>query len=177
MIEIIQEKQIYLKKGFREENYAKILEWFRDLEVVGYLYSAKRIIEFRTVWDVKNFLAEEEDEIFWEIYAKDGEFIGYGSLCDFKNGKQCEFSIFLLNKKYWGKGIGFEASKIILNYAFSKLRMKKVVLETSEFHNGAIKLYEKLGFRKIKTISNDRTVFHDGEWILSGSVIMEMEKE
>ncbi len=169
--------QIYLKENLSEENYSQLLEWFTRLEIIGYLYSAKRMVDFKTTKDVKNFLAEEKDEIFWEIYTNDDKFIGYTSLCSFQEKEQCEFNIFILDENYWGKGIGLEVTKIMLDYAFNELGMKKVVLETSEFHQGAISLYRQAGFKKAKIVPNDRTIFHNGEWVLSGSVIMAIERD
>jgi RimJ/RimL family protein N-acetyltransferase len=171
-----QSNKINFKENLSEENYPLLLKWLTDLEIIGYLYSAKRMVDFKTVEDVKNFLAEEKDELFWEIYTKDDKFIGYASLCSFQGKEQCEFNIFILDKNYWGKGIGLEVTKLMLDYAFNELKMKKVVLETSEFHQGAIRLYEQSGFKKVEIVSNDRTVFHNGEWVLSGSVIMDIEK-
>ena len=69
-----------------------------------------------------------------------------------------------------------EVSRLVLKYAFEDLAMEKVVLSTSEFHQGAIRLYEKIGFRKSKIISNDRTIFHNGKWVLSGTLEMEIKK-
>lgn len=169
----LQGNQIYLKENLSEENYPLLLKWLTDLEIIGYVYSAKRMVKFKTIEDAKDFLAEEKDEIFWEIYTKDGKFIGYTSLCSFQGKEQCEFNIFILDKNYWGKGVGLEATKMMLDYAFNELGMKKVVLETSEFHQGAIRLYEKAGFKKVEIVPNDRTVFHNDEWILSGSLMME----
>ncbi|MFC1609032.1 GNAT family N-acetyltransferase [Patescibacteria group bacterium] len=173
----LQGKNIYLKKDFSDENYPMLLKWLSDLGIVGYLYSAKRMVEFQSVDDVKSFLAEEGDEIFWEMYTNDDKFIGYASLCDFNGKEQCEFSVFVLDKDYWGKGVGEEASRLLLDYAFGELGMKRVILETSEFHQGAIKLYEKIGFKEFEVVPNDRTVFHEGEWVLSGSVRMVLNGE
>ncbi len=170
----LQGSQIYLKEGLTEENYPLLLKWLTDVEIIGYLYSAKRMVEFKTIEDIKNFLAEERDEMFWGIYTNDDTFIGYTSLCSFQGKEQCEFNIFILDKNYWGKGAGLEVTKLMLNYVFNEMGIKKVVLETSEFHQGAIRLYEKAGFRKVEALPNDRTVFHNGEWVLSGSVIMEI---
>jgi|GEM_PF-1158266 RimJ/RimL family protein N-acetyltransferase len=172
----IYKSQIILKKNLSERNYPLLLKWLSDKSIIGYLYSARRMVNFKTVRDVKKFLAEEKDEIFWEICANNGKFIGYTSLCGFKNN-QCEFSVFILDKKYWGKGIGGEVTRLMLDFAFDELKMKKVVLETSEHHQSAIKLYERIGFKKRKYIPNDRTIFHRGKWILSGSVIMSINKK
>lgn len=139
---ILEGNQVILKRNLLKENYPHLLEWFTDLEIIGYLYSAKRMVDFKTTKDVKNFLAEEKDEIFWGIYTNDDKFIGYASLCSFQGKEQCEFNIFILDKNYWSKGIGLEVAKLILNYAFNGLGMRKVVLETSEFHQSAIRLYE-----------------------------------
>lgn len=174
---VLQGNQVSLKKNFLKENYPQLLAWLTDLEIIGYLYSAKRMVDFRTTKDIKNFLAEEKDEIFWIIYTNDDKFIGYTSLCSFQGKDQCEFNIFILDKNYWGKGMGLEVARLILNYAFNRLEMKKVVLETSEFHQSAIKLYEKIGFRKVEVVPSDRTIFHNGEWVLSGSLMIEIVKK
>ena len=160
----LQGDKIYLQENLSEENYPLLLKWLTDLDIVNFLYFAKRMMEFKTVEDLKDFLFEEKDEL-----------IGYTSLCSFQGKEKCEFSIFILNKNYWGKGIGMEASKLLLDYAFNELKIKTITLETSEFHQNAISLYEKIGFKKVKLIPNDREVFFDGKWISSGTV--EMEKD
>ena len=173
---ILQGNQIYLKESLSEENYLLLLKWLTDLETIGYLYSAKRMVGFKTITDVKDFLTEEKDEMFWGIYTKEGKFIGYTSLCSFQGKEQCEFSIFILDKNYWGRGVGLEVINLMLKHTFNELGMKKIVLETSEFHQGAIRLYERAGFKRIETLPNDRTVLHNGGWVLGGSVIMSIEK-
>jgi len=172
----LQGEKVYLKENLSEENYPLLLQWMTDLETIRYLYSAKRMVEFKTVEDVKSFLAEEGDEVFWGIYTREDVFIGYTSLCSFQGKEQCEFSIFILDKNYWGKGIGLEVTELMLDYVFNVLSIGVVVLETSEFNKNAIKLYERTGFQVTKVMPYDRTVWHDGKWILSGSVIMEKKK-
>ncbi|MFC1645187.1 hypothetical protein ACFL08_04130 [Patescibacteria group bacterium] len=34
-----------------------------------------------------------------------------------------------------------------------------------------------IGFKETETIPNDRAVFHEGKWVLSGSVMMSLNKE
>lgn len=169
-------EKIYLKEGLVEENYPLLLEWFHDLEIMGYIGWVKKGLALKDVPELKKFIAELEDGIIFGIYDHADKFIGYTSLSDFKGKEECEFGIFILDKSYWGKGIGLEITKLMLDYAFDNLQMKKVILTTSEFHTSAIRLYEKAGFRKTGLIPNDRTIFHNGEWVLSGTVEMEIEK-
>jgi len=58
-----------------------------------------------------------------------------------------EYGIVLL-PEYTGKNIAFEASALLINYVFINLPINKIYLEVFESNLKAIKLYEKLGFKK-----------------------------
>ena len=51
------------------------------------------------------------------------------------------------SKISWGKGFGFEAAKVVLNYGLSELGLEKVVGLTAEENSGSIRILEKLGFK------------------------------
>ena len=51
------------------------------------------------------------------------------------------------SKNSWGKGFGFEAAKVVLNYGFSELGLEKLVGLTAEENSGSIRILEKLGFK------------------------------
>lgn len=174
---ILQGEKMYLKEGLSGENYPLLLKWFGDIKLMSYVSFVKQALELKTIDELKKLLAEVENGSVFGIYTYEDKFIGYTSLSDFKGKDECEFSIFILDDNYWGKGIGQEATKLTLEYAFNNLGMKKVTLETSEFHDVAIKLYEKAGFKKTALIPQDRTIFHNGRWVLSGTVWMEIKKE
>jgi RimJ/RimL family protein N-acetyltransferase len=137
----------------------------------------KKGLALENIAELKSFIAELEDGIIFGIYDKEDNFIGYTSLSDFDGKEECEFGIFILDKNYWGKGIGVEVTKLMLKYAFDELEIKKVFLSTSELHAKAIRLYEKCGFVREKVVPNDRTILHGGKWVLSGTVEMKIEHE
>ena len=173
----LEGEKIYLQEGLVEENYPYLLEWFHDVEVVGYAIWAKKGLALKDVDDLKEFITRLENGIVFGIYDKADKFIGYTALADLRDKEECEFVIFIMDKNYWGKGIGLEITNLMVDYAFNDLQIKKVILTTSEFHKYAIKLYEKAGFKKTNLIPNDRTIFHNGEWVLSGTVEMEIENK
>ena len=173
---LMQGEKVYLKEGFAEENYPLLLNWFHDLEVMGYIGWVKRGLALENVEQLKSFIAELEGGIIFTINDKEDNFIGYTSLCDFKGKEECEFGIFILDKTYWGKGIGMEVTRLMLRHAFEGLKMQKVVLSTSELHKNAIRLYEKCGFVMEKVIPNDRTILHGGKWVSCGTVEMKIEQ-
>jgi len=172
---IIKGKKIYLKEGLEEKNYSSMLEWFKDLEVVGHISWGQKASKFKTTEEIKKFYARLQDGIILGIYTKNHKFIGYTNLHHFESKEVCKFGIFILDKNYWGKGIGSEATKIMVDYAFGKLGMKKIMLSTSELHSQAIKLYKKAGFQKKKLIPSARKIYSGNKWIPCGTITMEIE--
>ncbi|MDN5341370.1 MAG: diamine N-acetyltransferase [Oceanotoga sp.] len=65
---------------------------------------------------------------------------------DYLNEK-CEYGI-ALEPQYSGKGIAYKASKLLLNYVFSNLKIRKVYLELFSDNIRAKSLYEKIGFKQ-----------------------------
>jgi RimJ/RimL family protein N-acetyltransferase len=173
---IIKGKKVYIKKGFSNKEFSEMLKWFKDIEVVRYFSVAKRVLSFKNIEELKSFSRERKTTILFGMYTnRSNKLIGYTILTDFKD-KRCEFGITIGNKKYWGKGIGLEATKLMVEYAFHKLKLEKVYLTTSEFNKNAIKVYKKVGFKIIKKIPNDREVYHNNKWVKSGTVCMEITK-
>jgi len=156
----IKGSNFYLSEGMTEIGYAGFLKWFTDIEVMKYIGFAKRTLRFKTLDEIKSFVSELDDGIFFEMYAKDNNLIGYTVLSHFKE-KECELGIIIGEKDYWDKGIGQEASKLTVDYAFEKLGIERVVLSTSGLHEPAVRCYEGCGFRTYK-LEDARDVFHDG---------------
>jgi len=61
-----------------------------------------------------------------------------------------------------GKGFGKAAMAILMDYAFSVLRLQEIRLEVLEFNATAIQVYEKIGF--IKTGSTGWHYDHHGQY-------------
>lgn len=172
---ILKGEKIYLKEGIRKEDYSLILKGFTEINVIGFVSFAKESIKLKTAEEAKKFFHEIESEIVFGIYTFEDQFIGYTSLEKMENGEY-EFGILILDKNYWGKGIGEEATKLTLKYAFNNLGLSRIFLNVSELHKNAIALYEKMGFCKTKIIPNDREIYLDGKWKKSGTVEMEIKK-
>lgn len=63
-----------------------------------------------------------------------------------KNKSTSEMHIVIGEKEYWGRGFGTSATKEALKIAFSKLKYKKVYLETRPKNKRAINMYKHCGF-------------------------------
>jgi RimJ/RimL family protein N-acetyltransferase len=80
--------------------------------------------------------------------AQDGELVG---VCSHQgidhNFLRAEFGIFLGRRR--GTGIGSDATRLALDWAFTMLGLRNVMLESYAFNEQAIRAYERAGFSVI----------------------------
>ena len=61
---------------------------------------------------------------------------------------------YILGRSHWGKGYGYEAACLALDYAFANLAARRVMADTDPDNMGSIKLLEKLGFQREGLLRN-----------------------
>jgi diamine N-acetyltransferase len=101
------------------------------------------------VGDIENFIINsfgEKNQNFAIIDNSDN-YLGTISLknIDIKS-KNAEYAI-MLGEKSIGKGIAFDATNLVLYYAFYKLNLNKVYLNVITENKRAVNFYIKFGFR------------------------------
>ena len=79
------------------------------------------------------------------------------------NNKKAEYYIVIGEREYLGKGIANKASKLLLEYAFTELKLNRVYLYTETGNISAIKSYERIGFKREGILKND--VFSKGRFV------------
>ncbi|HTN21397.1 MAG TPA: GNAT family N-acetyltransferase [Pelobium sp.] len=110
-------------------------------------------VALETEW-IKKALAIKNDHRFAICIKETGQYIGNVQLVNVKD-KSADFHLFIGDSSFWGKGIGQEATRLVLYYAFNLLNLYDVMLKVHRKHIAAKKLYEKMGFQVI----NDKGVF------------------
>ena len=65
-----------------------------------------------------------------------------------------EYGIMIGDKSEWGKGYAFEASEAVINYCFNNIKLNEITLGVVDINYSALKLYEKLGFKKCGLIKD-----------------------
>jgi RimJ/RimL family protein N-acetyltransferase len=63
--------------------------------------------------------------------------------------RTAEFGILIGEADARDKGYGTETARLVLDYAFTVLRLHNVLLDVASFNPAAIRAYEKAGFRAI----------------------------
>jgi RimJ/RimL family protein N-acetyltransferase len=76
--------------------------------------------------------------------------------------RSARYRIGIFNREYWDRGIGTEATRLVLRFGFEELHLHRIELRVVEYNVRAIRSYEKAGF--VKEGMERETVFLDGQW-------------
>lgn len=74
-------------------------------------------------------------------------YIGNAQLLNIDNRKGADFHLFIGEVNYWGKGIGTEATSLILHHAFYKINLNQINLKVHKNNIPAQTLYLNKGFK------------------------------
>ena len=127
--------------------------WFNDPEVRrGLAHRGIVNVEAEAKWfeDVTEAgRAPRPTIVAFAIHAAgDGELVGACSLEDIDhNFLRAGFGIFMGPRR--GVGIGTDATRLALDWAFHIIGLRNVMLETYDFNVAAVRAYERAGFRVI----------------------------
>lgn len=130
-----------------------------DLDNLYALYSDPEIRQYFP--DGTLTLEETREEIEWflnghpkypelglwaTILKETGQFIGRCGLLHWTIDGQDEVEVaYLIDKAYWGQGLGTEAAQGVLDYGFEKLGLSRLVCLITEGNQASIKVATKIG--------------------------------
>ena len=152
-------------RAIEREDIPNFVRWFNDPELRRYIQMNEPMSKAGEERWFEDRLSKKGDYIFG-IEAQVGEeWVSIGNLglhqVDWKN-RCAVFGIILGEKAYWGKGLGTEAARTALRFAFDELNLHRVELEVYAFNPRAIRCYEKVGFRREGT--RREALFREGKY-------------
>lgn len=159
---ILDGNSVYLMK-IRDEDTNNLVKWRNSAHVKENLYTQEDLTpEQHRVW-----LRTKVDSglcVQFIIYSKeDRSPVGSTFL---KNIEAChskaEFGIFIGDLGYLGKGLGSDATRLVVRYGFEELKLNKIYLTVFEHNYPAIRSYESVGFRKSGVMSEEFR--RSGKW-------------
>lgn len=148
----------------RKEDAEFIAKYQQDPDVMeNYFgsYTIPTLREFAERW--YDHMTTDKVDYSFTIENKQGEFIGSCHTMDMnvRNGITY-IAIFIGHPDYRSKGYGTEALKLLLNFFFNEIGLRKVKLNVFSFNKRAIRCYEKSGF-KLEGI-NKQELYRYGEY-------------
>lgn len=126
-------------------------KWMNDFDVTTTLGLIPRpwTLEAEQVW--YDDAMKKTDEVRFTIYERT-ELIPIGTAglrsINYFNGT-AEFGISIGEKSLWNRGMGTEATRLVLGYGFRMAGLRNIMLRVFEFNDRAIRAYKKAGFQEI----------------------------
>ncbi|WP_073071710.1 GNAT family N-acetyltransferase [Thermosipho atlanticus] len=138
--------KLILLRPMEIEDAEKFVELINDEELRQYLSLVLPINKYAEENWIKNN-TNKLDVVNFSIETLDGVLIGGTGLKDIDwINRSAEFGIGIFDKRYWNKGMGTEATRLMLKYSFEYLNLNRIYLRAYEFNKRAIRVYEKCGF-------------------------------
>jgi len=129
------------------EDAATSFQWRNDPEIWKFTMfrpPAPITLDMESKW-LQNALLQDDQQRFAICLSNSKRYIGNVQLIHIANGT-AEFHLFVAEKEYWGKGIGAQATMLMLDYAFNTLQLNQVNLEVHRENLRAFQIYKKAGF-------------------------------
>ena len=124
--------------------------------LINFFYTIKATFD-----DLKQYIKEKKKNpncLFLGVFLKENnKHVGNIKLEPIEfDEKRATLGILIGNRNYWGQGIGTEATKLLVKYAFNTLDLKEVNLGVISDNKAAIEVYNNAGF-KIDRINKKST--------------------
>ena len=144
-----------------------MLEWMHDEETKEIFQNNFISITESEARAFINNSFNDKNQHFAIIDDLDDEYLGTISLKNIdETNKNAEYAI-STRKKTRGTGINVVASKLIIEYGFTNLKLNKIYLNVLSTNLRAIKFYKKIGFKYEGTFKKHLFInngFQDLEW-------------
>ena len=160
----VLEGETVVLRRHEAENLDAFRRWYSDAEVARlarYQDGPMRIEEIDRFFQAR---ALGNESLAMAIHVRDsGRLIGSCafSQMDADNGSAL-FHITIGEKREWGRGYGTEATRLMLEHAFSSLGLHRVALAVFEFNERAVRAYRRNDF-KVEGRARE-AIWRDGRW-------------
>lgn len=153
-------------RAYREEDIPKATSFVNDEELKKLLVTN---IPFpMTLWEEEEWVKSQKSSQngSYNFAIEDIETKKYIGGCGIQEvnwlSRVATVGIMIGDKEYWGKGYGTDAMKVLMNFIFNNMNIRKIRLSTFSFNMRARKSYEKCGF-EVEGILKDE-IFKDGKY-------------
>ena len=154
---------VYLR-AFEPDDYLTSIKWRNDDHIWSLLGGSKYYVSscYEKKW-IEEAIFDSKN-IRLAVCLREGDrYIGNVSITNVNQANRSgESNIFIGDHSCWSKGIGREAYRLLLEYAFNERGFHRIEARVLEDNIASLKMHEKAGFKKEGTLRE--TVFKNGRW-------------
>ncbi len=139
------------------------MSWFDDQEVCRF-NSHGKFFKNAAYFEAYVQGLNGEDQVTWAICHEEDGHVGNISLqvISFIN-RHADFTLLIGDRRHWGKGVGFEAGKRLLQHGFNKLNLERVWCAAAAPNLAMRRLAAKLGM--VEEGCRRENLYIDGKWV------------
>lgn len=156
--------RVYLRPLERADLNEQYLSWLNDPEIARYLDTRTFPSSMQDLVAFYDEVTRTRDNVILAVIdKKSDQHIGNVKLGPIRWVHRCAtFGLLIGDKRFWGKGIGKEVTRLMVEYGFERLNLRRVDLGVHAEHESAIRCYEKVGFKIEGRLRED--LFHEGTY-------------
>ena len=118
--------------------------------------------EARAWYEQQQALVADPSGRYWVIEAE-GHLVGVTGLHALREGdRKAYFVMGMFASSHMGRGLGTEATALVLDHGFRSMNLHRVDLRVLAFNDGAIASYRKCGF--VQEGREQQSCWLDGQW-------------
>lgn len=154
-------------RKFQFENYPKLISWISSKEILMQFGGPN--FEFPLTIEQIEISKTEKNRFAYEIIEQNGELIGYSEI--FLSDNSAKLGRILIGEeKYRGNGLGTKIVNSLIEIINTDFKQNIIELNVFDWNIGAIKCYEKVGF-KINPDKKFERRINDEKWIAINMVL------
>lgn len=135
-------------REYQKDDIDNLMKWINDPDIVRFL--SDRYLYPQSKKQVEDFLEMAMHKSWTGFVISDretGDYLGQTDFINIDEKNGCaELALVIGDTNNISKGIGTEASKLMMNFGFQNLRLNRIELSCWDYNERALKLYNKLNF-------------------------------
>ena len=136
-------------RGFVNSDIPHLIKWYNDPEILNLTAETEPLSQEKARAFLRTIKTDKNRIWFMILDNATKTPIGEcGLLRIFRQWKTADLTMVIGEKRYWGKGHSHDAMRLLLDFAFTNLKLHRLSVGVLETNGRAIRFYKWFGFRE-----------------------------
>jgi len=145
----LEGNEIFLSPLSKDDDMKNYSEWLNDQETTLFMCSGKFPTAIEGLREYVANMNNSKEGLLLGVFLKNSS-VHLGNIAlsriDWKN-RSAEIGLFIGDKQARGKGYASQALKLVVEHAFMKLNLRRLVADIVEDNEPSKRIFEKIGFK------------------------------
>lgn len=144
------------------EDYQLMTKWLSDPRIYKFIYGKSKNLKWvKNKYGPRSRKEEPVNSCFIEFKNQPIGYIQYFNIKPHEKDYEMEntqnvwaIDMWIGEPDFWDKGIGSRTLNLLVDYIFKNQKAKKIIIDPHVNNPRAIRVYEKVGFKKVKILKS-----------------------